>query len=365
LTADQPVRIALNLQFVRPGVTGGGETYAVELARALAALDRDNEYLLLCNRDHATLDLPRQENFRVLASPIGAAVRPVRYAWEQVATPLVLARRNVAIVHSLSYVAPLLAGAAQVVTIPDANWEDLDILPAFKRRVLGFFVRGSAARATTILTGTQAAAAALRRHLPEIGDRIEIVPLGGDHMCVRTAPPPVAMPRRYVLALSGSFAHKNTGRLTEAFQRIADRVPHSLVIVGNVPDEHAPRSACGSRIVYTGYVTRAELASLYAGAELFAFPSWHEGFGLPLVEAQRCGTPVAAAAIPALAEIAAGSAALFDPFSVDAIERALLAVLTSPGRLAELGAASRANALRYSWATTARRTLEIYQRIAA
>jgi glycosyltransferase involved in cell wall biosynthesis len=360
------VRIALNLQFVRPGVSGGGETYAVELVRALAAIDRDNEYLLLCNRDHTALDLPGQANFRVLPSAVGAEVRPVRYAWEQIVTPLHLAQRSVAIVHSLSYVAPVLAGAPQIVTIPDANWEDLEILSAFKRRVLGFFVRQSASRATTILTGTHASAAALRRHLPAIADRIEVVPLGSDHVCVHAAPPPIDLPRRYVLALSGSFAHKNTARLIAAFQRISDRVPHSLVIVGTVPHpSRAVRTACGPRIVYTGYVTRAELAGLYAGAELFAFPSWHEGFGLPLVEAQRCGTPVAAAAIPALAEIAAGSAELFDPLSVDAIANALLAVLTTPARLAGLAAASRDNALRYSWAATARTTLGIYERVAA
>ena len=142
---------------------------------------------------------------------------------------------------------------------------------------------------------------------------------------------------------------------------------------------HGPQSsiAIGMHLGITGEAARdrrlfwvqglndMSLDQLYRRATVLLMASEGEGFGLPLVEAQRCGTPVAAAAIPALAEIAAGSAALFDPFSVDAIERALLAVLTSPGRLAELGSASRANALRYSWATTARRTLEIYQRIAA
>jgi glycosyltransferase involved in cell wall biosynthesis len=360
------VRIALNLHFVRPGVSGGGETYAVELVRALARIDRDNEYLLLCNRDHVTLDLPDQANFRVVASRVGAAIRPLRYAWEQIVTPLQLAQQGVAIVHSLSYVAPLLARAPQIVTIPDANWEDLEILSTFKRRVLGFFVHRSAVRATTIITGTQASAAAIRRHLPATADRTQVVPLGGDHICVRPAPAPVDLPTRYVLALSGSFAHKNTARLIDAFQRISDRVPHSLVIAGNVPDPaQASRHYCGSRVVHTGYVSRAQLAGLYAGAELFAFPSWHEGFGLPLIEAQRFGTPVAAAAIPALAEIADGTAELFDPLSVDAIANALLATLTNPGRLAELKAAAHANAMRYSWAATARATLGLYRRVAA
>ena len=104
-----PIQIALNLHFVRPGVTGGGETYAIELVRAIAALDRRNRYLLLCNRDRDRLDLPDQENFRVISSPVSASVQPFRYAWEQLVMPAQLRGRGLDLVHSMGYVPPILA----------------------------------------------------------------------------------------------------------------------------------------------------------------------------------------------------------------------------------------------------------------
>ena len=364
-----PIQIALNLHFVRPGVTGGGETYAIELVRAIAALDRRNRYLLLCNRDRDRLDLPDQENFRVISSPVSASVQPFRYAWEQLVMPAQLRGRGLDLVHSMGYVSPVLAPVKQIVTIPDANWKDLDAMSLTKRRILGFFVRRSAAAASVIITGTAAAAATLARHLPADRGRIEVVPLGADHlrMAPLTAGPP-EIDRPYLLALSSYSSHKNIPRLLQAFARIAHEVPHTLVIAGHSNAELRAAVAdigLGPRIQCTGNVSERTLASLFAAAELFAFPSWHEGFGLPLLEAQRYGTPVAASGIPALIEIANGTAEFFDPFSTESIASAILRVLKTPERRAALAEAARRNAARYTWEATARATLEIYAEVAA
>lgn len=360
--------IALNLHFLRPGVTGGGETYAVELVRALAALDRRNDYLLVCNRGGSQLDLPAQENFRMIASPVSASVRSLRYAWEQLVMPAQLRGRRLHLVHSMGYVSPILAPLKQIVTIPDANWKELDAISSAKRCALGFFVRQSAKAANIILTGTHAAAATLAKYLPACRERIEVIPLGADHLPMpgQGELPGISYP--YLLALSGSLNHKNIPRLVAAFARIAGKIPHTLVVAGHLPPDvkaSLSHSRLGSRLNFTGYVSDEMLAALFAGADLFVFPSWHEGFGLPLLEAQRFGTPVIAAEIPALVEIADGSAEFFDPFSTDAIATAILAVLTAPERKAMLAEAARRNAGRYTWEATARATLQIYEEVAA
>lgn len=361
------MRIALNLHFLRPQVTGGGETYAIELLRALAAIDDYNEYHLLCNRAFTKLDLPEQENFRITSSPVSASLRPVRYAWEQVVMPTQLKRLRPDVVHSLGYVAPVLSRLTQVVTIPDANWEELQTLSFPKRRALGFFVRRSAMVAEVIVTGTRAASAALSRYLPADRGRIIVVPLGADHL-----PEPVAQDSKfsdpYLLALSSSLDHKNIPRLVEAFARVAPQIPHSLVIAGHAPTEirgAITNMGLDNRVQCSGYVNNQTLASLYAGADLFMFPSWHEGFGLPLLEAQRFGTPVAAARIAALVEIASGTAELFDPFSIDSIASAVLSVLQAPQRRKTLAEAARQNAARYTWAATARAMLKVYEELAS
>jgi glycosyltransferase involved in cell wall biosynthesis len=256
-----------------------------------------------------------------------------------------------------------------VVTIPDANWKDLDTMSAAKRRALGFFVRRSAKTADVILTGTRAAAATLEKHLPADRGRIAVVPLGADHLLSssdRVGPSGIDGP--YLLALSGTSNHKNIPRLVQAFARVADAVPHKLVIAGIVPSEIracVAETSLSARVEWTGYVSDGRLASLLAGAALFVFPSWHEGFGLPLLEAQRFGTPVAAAAIPALVEIANGSAELFDPFSTDSIASAILQVLKSSERRNALADAARRNAAAYTWDVTARATLGVYEEVAA
>jgi glycosyltransferase involved in cell wall biosynthesis len=361
------LRIALNLHFLRPEVTGGGETYAVELVRALAEIDRTNEYMLFCNSGHHRLRLPQQENFKVITSQVSASIRPLRYAWEQLVMPVQLRTHEPNLVHSMGYVCPLLSRLKQVVTVPDANWKDLGTMSPAKREALGFFVRRSAAAAEVVITGTRSAATTLERHLPSRHGRILVVPLGADHLPTPVSAQVAGLAPPYVLGLSGSLIHKNIPRLIQAFERIAHEVPHQLVIAGNLPKEVrmiVSASSAVGRITLTGYVSDEKLASLYAGADLFVFPSWHEGFGLPLIEAQHVGTPVAAAAIPALVEISDGSSELFEPFSIDSMTAAMLRVLKSPARRADLAAAARANAARYTWQATARATIEIYEAVA-
>jgi glycosyltransferase involved in cell wall biosynthesis len=338
------------------------------LTRALARLDSTNQYFVYCNRGHRQLALPEQQNFRVFASPIDASVRPLRYAWEQLVMPLQLRTRGLDLVHSMGYVSPIRSRLPQVVTIPDANWKELDTIPSAKRRALGYFVERSAAGAATIITGTHAAATNLAMHLSLQADRFAVIPLGADHLPVaaRGQGPRHEVP--YLLALSGSPLHKNIPRLIQAYERIAGDVPHELLIAGILPEALRPvvsGSRVGSRIRATGFVDDEALAALYANADLFVFPSWHEGFGLPLLEAQRFATPVAAAGIPALVEIANGSAELFDPWSVESMAAGMLRVLASPARLAALVDAGRRNVARFTWETTARETLAVYEKLAA
>jgi glycosyltransferase involved in cell wall biosynthesis len=203
-------------------------------------------------------------------------------------------------------------------------------------------------------------------HLPRRHGRIVVVPLGADHLASssdRAGSSGIDGP--YLLTLSGIQHHKNIPRLIQAFHRIADRVPHKLVIAGIVPPDvvsAVSETKLGTRLQWTGYVSDERLASLFAGAALFVFPSWHEGFGLPLLEAQRFGTPVAAASIPALVEIANGTAELFDPFSDESIAAAILRVVQKQQALAEAG---RRNAAAYTWEAAARATLGIYEEVVA
>ena len=123
----------------------------------------------------------------------------------------------------------------------------------------------------------------------------------------------------------------------------------------------AERNALGRDIVFTGYVPEPDLVGLYSGAICFVYPSYFEGFGLPVVEAMQCGVPVIAGNRTSLPEVVADAGLLFDPFDTQALVNALMRVIDDPAYRAELSAKGLERAKNFNWKTTARLTLNAYQ----
>jgi glycosyltransferase involved in cell wall biosynthesis len=159
---------------------------------------------------------------------------------------------------------------------------------------------------------------------------------------------------------------KNVAVLVEAFRRaVADGdLPHVLVLVGAegwLAD--APRGATGAgdRVITPGALARGPLRALYAGAELFAFPSLHEGFGLPALEAMAQGTPALLSDVPALREVAGDAAAFVDPADVDGWAARIVALLGDADERTRLAHAGAARAREFSWDRCADRTIAVYE----
>jgi len=117
-------------------------------------------------------------------------------------------------------------------------------------------------------------------------------------------------------------------------------------------------------IVFTGYVADEHLNALYSGATCFVYPSYFEGFGLPVLEAMKCGTPVLAGNRTSIPEIAGEAALLFDPFDTNSLVEALQRVLGNPEYRATMSSRGLQRASAFSWQTTARLTLSVYERAA-
>ena len=126
-------------------------------------------------------------------------------------------------------------------------------------------------------------------------------------------------------------------------------------------EEHAADLGLRPDTRFLGWVSPADLEGLYALASCFVFPSLYEGFGLPVLEAMERGVPVACSNRGSLAEVAGGAARLFDPESPRSIAEAIEALLSDPAERERLAHAGRANAARFTWAETARRTLRTYE----
>ena len=227
---------------------------------------------------------------------------------------------------------PIAAAGRQVVTVPDLNFiGHQGRHTAAGRRVLRFFVEQAVKRADHIITISEFSRGEIIRNLDVPGDKVTVTHLAGSDTnsgqpTIRRQPLP-GMPSPYILAFSSLSAHKNLPRLVTAFRSISNSVPHSLVLVGHLPENPEFRAeleeAGSERIRFTGYLPDDEVASLMQNASLFAFPSLYEGFGIPILDAQRAGVPVTCSNVSALPEIAGDGAYLFDPYSVDAMADAL------------------------------------------
>jgi len=174
---------------------------------------------------------------------------------------------------------------------------------------------------------------------------------------LRAARQVLGLPERYVLHVGTHKPHKNVARLLAAWQR-AERQEHVLVLAGS---RHGASRDAAANVRWLGSVPEAQLAALYSGACLFVLPSLEEGFGLPLLEAMACGTPVACAQSPGLAEVAGQAAALFDPGDTDALALLLGALLRDAQRRAELARRGLERARAFTWQRTAQLTAQAYR----
>ena len=176
------------------------------------------------------------------------------------------------------------------------------------------------------------------------------------------------LPNPYLLFLGGEKPHKNVQNVLRAFAaaRRKREFPHTLVLAGSMPKNRARLDALiaaldlGPAIVETGIVDEEELPGLYAGADAFLYPTLYEGFGLPVVEAMACGTPVLTSSTSALQEIAGGYAYLVDPMDVDAITGGIVVLTTDPKIREDFRELGRKRALDFNWDKAAEKTLEVY-----
>lgn len=379
------MRVVMNLEQLLAPSPGGVGRYAAKLAVHLQELGvevlpvvarHSEEEARAAWARHGLISLPAP---RRLALP-----RPLLYdTWNVLGWPAPLGRRQKAdVVHAPSLAVPPKSGAALVVTVHDAGpWRHPEAFTARGRWFHRAGARAAARRADVVLTGTQAAADELSELAGLAAGRCRVVPYGVD---VPSAPPPAGelqavlsrhglQGKPYVLWVGALEPRKGVGTLVAAMALLARQSPPgpraALVLAGPPGWQHtglvndADCAVLGPDLHRLGWVDDAELQALYAGAAAFAFPSRHEGFGLPVLEAMAAGVPVVASDIPALREVAGDDAVFVAPADAPAWAAALGTLLSAPDRDQERAEAGRRRAARYSWRATAEATLGVYREL--
>jgi len=299
----------------------------------------------------------------------------VRVVWEQVAQPWTLCRVGADLAHGPVFVGPLAASIPFVVTIHDLSFRRFPHLfrPA-NRLYLSSITRASARRARRVIAVSAHAAEETVRLLGVEREKVDVV-YHGVAPRFRPLPPEKVeafrarrrLPERFILFLGTLEPRKNLVRLVEAFARL--REPDlRLVLAGGRGWYYEEVFACverlglRERVVFPGYVPGEELPLWYNAAAVFAFPSLYEGFGMPVVEAQACGTPVLTSDRSALPEAAGDGALLVDPYDAEGIAEGLHRLLTDGDLREALRRRGLAHAARFTWQKTAAETVSVYRR---
>ncbi len=369
------MRIAIDAHSVGTGL-GGNESYAANLIEALAEIDSVNDYTLYVTRDEAVARFRnRWPNFRVRSTlPHTPLIRiPLTLSAE-------LRSHPVDVLH-VQFTSPPFAPCPVVVSIHDLSFEHLP--ETFNRRSraqLRFTVRRSARSAARVLALSENARQDIISTYGIAPDLVTAIPLAApthfrpidDEDELQRVRQTYGINGDYILSVGSIQPRKNLARLLSAYERLRHTRPEGslpqLVLVGKRAWLYRKTlkaiEELGTSVIATGYVPETDLPALYSGAMFFVYPSFFEGFGLPPLEAMKCGTVVITGDRTSLPEVVGDSGVLVNPFDIDAISSAIATMVDDSSLRSSLRIKSLNRARIFDWRETARRTLEVYKQAA-
>jgi glycosyltransferase involved in cell wall biosynthesis len=278
--------------------------------------------------------------------------------------------------HSLAQRAPRFRFRKEVVTVFDIfpiTGTDYST-PDFRRKFSALLLDG-VRRAARVITTSQYTAAQLREHCGVACEKIRVIPAGVDMpAAIATTEERLQERRRWVgpgnelvLVVGAIQNRKNTLGAVRAIAMLPERF-HLVVAGGNgfgseAVHEFIRRERLGGRVHTLGYVSPSDLESLYCAAGVLLFPSFEEGFGIPVLEAMARGVPVIASNVSSLPEVGGDAALYVDPHSVEHIAAKLAQILEDGNLREEMIRRGKARAKRFTWRSTAEQTVAVYEEV--
>jgi glycosyltransferase involved in cell wall biosynthesis len=352
--------VGISLLTLVPRISGGSETYARELVRALARIGRLEYHVFAPKLAPDAIDgLPGT----TVSAYASARSMPGRMAAMGLATafPARIRRelspgRLQALHFPLTITIPRGTGVPSATSVLDLQHE---LFPRFfsraeltyRRVAYRAAVRGS----RLVIAISEHVKETIVERLGVEAERVRVIHLGID---LEQLHPGQTEREPFLLYPANGWAHKNHARLLDAFALLLRERPELRLVLTGSGLESLPATP-GVEVL--GHVSRDELVRLYQTAAALVFPSLYEGFGLPPLEAMACGCPVAAARAGALPETCGDAARYFDPTEPEEIASAVLDVLADPGKLVERGLA---RARGFTWDECARRHDDVYEELA-
>ncbi len=371
------MKIGIDARFYGPYVGGGGlGRYVKELLNHLQEIDEENRYVVFLNREGWDAFTPKKPNFEKRL----ADVRWYTLA-EQIKMPGIIDRERLDLVHFPHWNVPFFCRTPFVVTIHDLILLDKTTSatvattlphPLYLLKHLGYrrVLSHALFKSRAIIAPSEFTRSRILSHFPHLSkEKIRVIHEGSAELPrPDQADETFALHAPYFLYVGNAFPHKNLESLLHAFSFFHKSHPEvNLVLVGRdsvfyerlkkeLNEIDVPREA----VVFPGFVPDDALANLYKNATLYVFPSMHEGFGLPPLEAMAHGVPVAASKTSSLPEILGDAAHYFDPDDIEDMVRVMEEALVDQDLRASLIQKGYERIKRYSWRAMAQATRTIY-----
>lgn len=351
----------------------GNETYIRNILNCFAALDTKADFVTYLSRKKSLHGLPAR--FRERAVAVNPFLRL------GVDLPRRLRQDRPDLLH-VQYTAPLFCPTPVVVSVHDVSFlEHPEYFTRFRGLQLRCTVERTVRNAARVLTPSEFSKQSILKAYGLDEEKVVAMHYGvcsdfrpiAREVAQRWVQASLQLACPFILSVGDLQPRKNHLGLIRAFEKLMRAHPQlkqHLVIVGKdtwyspAVRAFAKASQFSDRVHFTGFVSDEELLRLYGACDLFVYPSFYEGFGLPIVEAMACGRAVACSNTSAMPEVADSAALLFDPHSDDAIVLAMRDLLLNPELRQRMERLGTQRAAMFSWEGTAAKTLELYYEVA-
>jgi glycosyltransferase involved in cell wall biosynthesis len=360
---------------------GGVKVYTRRLLPLLFSLGAEHHYVLIYQNPKLIGTYAGYSNVEEIALRLPGTV-----LWDQIGIPWIALEQRLDLIFNPKFTVPLLGGAAKVFVLHGSEWF---VIPEhflwYDRLYLRYAVPRYFHSADAFIAVSNAVKRDAIRYMGVSGSKVAAIPNGFDPQRFRVIEDrdllaavarKYSLPDRFILWAGQIESRKNLGRLLQAFARLREEIPHQLVLAG--AQRFTFPMAAGAardlqliqdlglqdRVHFTGWISHEDLPAIYNLAELFAFPSLYEGFGIPLLEAMACGCPIVTSTTCAPPEVAGSAACLVDPLDIEQIAAGIRMMLTDAQLRETKVRRGLTRVTGYSWERCAREVLALFESLA-
>ena len=370
------MRIGIDAHMIGEHETGN-ESFIKGVVHALHQVDRVNQYYVFVQQKYQDiLSYLERPGFQLVSlSSANALIRNV------ITLPRNVRKYELDALFA-TYTVPLFSYCPVVVAVHDLSYIHFpEFFPPRVRLQLSAMIPWSIRRAAHVTALSEFSKQDLIDQYNIPGEKITVTYLSVDdrfqpmerNLALAQIRQKYPVGERFILAVGNLQPRKNIPRLLKAFSQLhrSRQINHQLVVVGqdlwyaqNIY-QAVQELSVDDKVIFTGYVDDEELPLLYNAADLFVYPSLFEGFGIPVLEAMRCGTPTVTSNTSSLPEVIGHSALSFDPYNVDAIADVIYSIVVDEERRKMLGKQCLQRSQVFSWEDTAKRLIRVFEGVTA